>query len=81
MHFRWNDNSCEIVFSKKERKLVKEKGIVTIDYRDGRNFVNVLARIVGEIHVKYKESNGGLGSKSNYDENLISNDDAKVRLK
>ena len=28
MHFRWNDNSCEIVFSKKERKLVKEKGIL-----------------------------------------------------
>jgi len=75
MHFRWNDNSCEIVFSKKERKLVKEKGIVTIDYRDGRNFVNVLARIVGEIHVKYKESS------SNYDENSKSNDNAKVRLK
>tara|TARA_Y100000004_G_C8852928_1_gene385548 strand:- start:210 stop:437 length:228 start_codon:yes stop_codon:yes gene_type:complete len=75
MHFRWNDNSCEIVFSKKERKLVKEKGIVTIDYRDGRNFVNVLARIVGEIHVKYKEDS------SNYDENLQSDNNSTVRLK
>ena len=38
MHFRKYKNTTEIVFSKKERKLINEKGKVVIDYRDGRHF-------------------------------------------
>ena len=51
MQFKWNKNSCEIIFSKEERKLIKDKGLVTVDYKDGRTFVNQLARIVAEIHI------------------------------
>ena len=74
MHFRKYKNTTEIVFSKKERKLINDKGLVTVDYKDGRNFVNQLARIVTEIHINYKENN------PNFEKDL-SFDDSEVKLK
>ncbi len=74
MQFKWNKDSCEIIFSKKERKLINDKGLVTVDYKDGRAFVNQLARIVTEIHINYKENNPDF-------EKDLSFDDSKVKLK
>ena len=74
MHFRKNKNTTEIVFSKKEIKLISQKGKVIIDYRDGRHFVNNLARIVADIHVHYKNNNPDF-------EKEISHGDEKINLK
>jgi len=74
VQFKWNKDSCEIIFSKKERKLINDKGLVTVDYKDGRAFVNQLARIVTEIHINYKENNTDF-------EKDLSFDDSKVKLK
>tara|TARA_R100000773_G_C4216334_1_gene115019 strand:- start:53 stop:277 length:225 start_codon:yes stop_codon:yes gene_type:complete len=74
MQFKWNKDSCEIIFSKEERKLINDKGLVTVDYKDGRTFVNQLARIVTEIHINYKENNPDFEKESTFD-------DSQVRLK
>jgi len=37
MKFVWTGNACKIVFNQDERKLIKEKGEVTIVYEDGRH--------------------------------------------
>jgi|TARA_R100001594_G_scaffold82714_3_gene117250 dimeric dUTPase (all-alpha-NTP-PPase superfamily) len=74
MHFRKHKNTTEIVFSKKERKLIYEKGKVIIDYRDGRHFVNQLAMVVADIHLHYKDNDPDI-------EKTLSYGDEKVRLK
>ena len=57
MQFKWNRNTCEILFNEKEKKILNKTGKLTINYKDGRTFVNHLAKIVAEIHLKYKENN------------------------
>lgn len=71
MHFRKNKNTTEIVFSKKEIKLISQKGKVIIDYRDGRHFVNNLARIVADIHVHYKNNNPDFEKEISYGDEEI----------
>ena len=74
MHFRKYKNTTEIVFSKKERKLINEKGKVVIDYRDGRHFVNQLAMVVADIHIHYKNNDPNF-------EKTLSYGEEEVRLK
>lgn len=71
MKFIWEEDNCKIVFTKEEAKLINEKGKIMINYDDGRHFVNNLARIVSEIHVKYLEKNPDFENKDTFDNTEI----------
>jgi hypothetical protein len=71
MKFIWEEDNCKIVFTKEEAKLINDKGKVTINYDDGRHFVNGLARIVAEIHKKYLKLDPKFQDKNSFDNSEV----------
>jgi hypothetical protein len=71
MKFIWEEDNCNIVFTKEEAKLINEKGKIIINYEDGRHFVNSLARIVSEIHLRFLKKNPDFQKKNTFDDTEI----------
>jgi len=55
MKFVYKDKECEMHFSGEEIKILEQNQKLVFEYENIRHLVNGLAKIVSDIHVKFKD--------------------------
>ena len=59
---QFKDGSCDIVFSEEEKKIIIEKGKITLTAISLRHFGNNLMRIVAEFNKNFDKKISEIGS-------------------
>jgi hypothetical protein len=71
MKFVYTKNECEMHFSEEEIKNLERNGKIVFEYENIRHLVNSLARIVSDIHMKFKKDSPELSNLQTREQNNI----------